>query len=127
MSDQTEIPEVPPVGRLKLLRAALPPAERIIRFAKSVETNDLGDNGPGVVAKPDASAVAPMRRATERRMDALGLPIKRVEKAADFPEGTRKVAAASKHFWEALEVGMSAILGVSVAENALLPPPPGLG
>lgn len=125
MKDQTEFPEVPPVGRLNKLRARLLPlADGIIALAKGVEVHPHPDDPELGIITPAASKVAAQRRRElDKRLGALGVP-QRSARLEDLPEGTREAAAASGEFFVALESAMSAILGVSDAEEAAIPRAP---
>lgn len=121
MSEQTTIPDVPPVGRLKRLRAVLPAAERIIGHAKEIELY-LGPADSGRSVHPDdIRALGVQRRALRKRLDALGVPLKRARGVEDFPPDTQRAARAHAAVAEALEIAGSAIIAVGAAERAAIP------
>lgn len=120
---QEEIPEAPSPGRLRKLRTLIPMAEAIHAHARAVDIaypsgeKDDPDSGSGKVSLGDMKACASRRRALDRRLDALGVPIREYG-LAYFPERTQDAARASSEFWVALESAGSALRYVRAAELA---------
>lgn len=123
-TDQTEIiPEVPSPGHLRKLRTLIPMADAILAHARAVDVQypDGEDGGgPGKVSLGDMKACASRRRALDRRLDALGLPLRGIP-IGDFPTGTEEAARASGEFFVAIESACSALAGVKAAELATIP------
>ncbi len=122
-SDQMEItPEIPSPGRLKKLRTLIPMAEAILAHARAVDVQypDGEDGGVGKVSLGDMKACAGRRRALDRRLDALGLPLRGIP-LGDFPTGTNEAARASSEFYVAIESACSALASVKAAELATIP------
>ncbi len=120
-TDQGElVPEIPSPGRLKKLRTLIPMADAILAHARAVEVAYPEPEGPGKVSHSDMKACASRRRALDRRLDALGLPLRGIP-MGDFPTGTEEAARASGEFYVAIESAMSALASVKAAELATIP------
>lgn len=126
-TDQGElVPEIPSPGRLVKLRALIPMADAIIDHARAVEiTQDAARPDRhlapiGSIRFADIKACAGRRRALDRRLDALGLPLRGIA-LANFPEGTELAARTSGEFYVAIESACSALESVKAAELATIP------
>ena len=124
-TDQTEItPEVPTPGHLKKLRTLIPLAESILAHARAVEVlypdGERNDGGVGKVSIGDMKACASQRRALDKKLGALGVPLRGLP-LGEFPDGTEEAARASGEFFVAIESACSALEGVNAAEIATIP------
>ena len=113
-------PEIPSPSRLKKLRTLVPMANAIIVDARTVFIVREDPSDDGTVDLPDVKKCAGRRRAIDRRMDALGVPIQPI-RLPDFPERTEGAARASGEYFVALESAVSALRAVNAAELATIP------
>ena len=121
-TDQIEIAgEVPSPARLRKLRTLIPMANAIIVDARTVWIIREDPSDDGTIDLRCVKMCAGRRRAIDKRMDALGVPIQPI-RITDFPERTEGAARASGEFFVALESAVSALRAVNAAELATIPP-----